>query len=200
MLSATYQLGSGFDENDSQIDPDNTYLWRANRRRLEIEPWRDSILAVSGRLDETLGGPSVSLDSPTNCRRSVYAVVSRHDLDPILRLFNFPDPNLTSERRANTLVPVQELFTLNSPLMLDSAAALAARITNDKTLTDEDSRIHQAYRLVLGRPPAENEMQMSRTFLAEPTAAIEKASSEGDSRWRQFAHALLSSNEFAFIE
>ena len=114
-------------------------MWRSNRRRLEIEPWRNAILAVSGRLDETFGGPSMPLDSPKNCRRSVYAAVSRHDLDPILRLFNFPDPNLTSERRANTLVPVQELFTLNSPLMLDSAAALAARITDDKRLTDDDA-------------------------------------------------------------
>jgi mono/diheme cytochrome c family protein len=225
MLSATYQLGSGFDEHDAQIDPDNAFLWRANRRRLEIEPWRDAILAVSGRLDETLGGPSAPLDSPKNCRRSVYAAVSRHDLDPILRLFNFPDPNLTSERRANTLVPVQELFTLNSPLMLDSAAALAARITSDKNLNDDDARIRHAYRLVFDRAPSDNELTMSRKFLSEmPTSKNETPTSEAPSddgsdssksdssvatektpdakeiRWRQFAHVLLSSNEFAFID
>ncbi len=181
MLSTTYQLSSRFDERNAQIDPENLLFWRAKRQRLEIEPWRDAILAVSGRLDLSIGGPSAALDSADNCRRSIYAAVSRHDLDPILRLFNFPDPNLTSDRRANTLVPVQELFTLNSPLMLQCARSLAARITADKELKDDAARVRQAYRLVFGRSPSEEELQLSLRFLDRDSGKLEAvAASEGD--------------------
>ena len=70
-----------------------------NRRRLEVEAWRDAMLAVSGNLDPTVGGPSLDLSTPDNRRRTLYGAVSRHDLDPLLRLFDFPDPNITSDRR-----------------------------------------------------------------------------------------------------
>ena len=83
----------------SRSIPRTRLLWRMNRRRLEVEAWRDAMLAVSGRLDPTVGGPSRSLDDPENRRRTFYAAVSRHDLDPLLRLFDFPDPNITSGER-----------------------------------------------------------------------------------------------------
>ena len=103
----------------STKDPGNTLLWRMNRRRLDVEAWRDAMLAVAGRLDESLGGPSVGLDAPGNRRRTAYAAVSRHDLAWMLRLFDFPDPNITSGGRVETTVPLQQLFVLNSELMVD---------------------------------------------------------------------------------
>ena len=129
MLSATYRLGSRHDGRNATADPDNRLLWRMNRRRLEVEPWRDAMLAVAGNLDRTVGGPSADLSSPANRRRTLYGAVSRHNLDPLLRLFDFPDPNLTSDRRPVTSVPLQQLFVLNSPFMARQAKALAARVT-----------------------------------------------------------------------
>src|SRR5437660_12282307 len=99
-----------------------------NRRRLDVEAWRDAMLAVAGRLDATLGGPSVSLDATSNRRRTVYAAISRHDLAWMLRLFDFPDPNITSGGRVETTVPLQQLFVLNSEFMVDGARAVAARL------------------------------------------------------------------------
>src|SRR5262249_2033792 len=92
MLSATYQLGSGFSAANHAIDPENRLLWRMNRRRLEVEAWRDSMLAVAGNLDRTLGGPSTKLADPTNRPRTLYRAVSRHELDNPQRLFAFPRP------------------------------------------------------------------------------------------------------------
>ena len=116
------------DPSNAEVDPANVYLWRANRRRLEVEPWRDAMLAVSGRLDPALGGPSADLASPENRRRTFYAKVSRHSLDSLLRLFDFPDPNITADKRAVTAVPLQQLFVLNSEFMERQARALAARL------------------------------------------------------------------------
>src|SRR5262249_52082978 len=90
LLSAAYQASSHADARNQELDPANQYLWRMNRRRLEVEAWRDAMLAVSDSLDETVGGPSNELALPENHRRTLYAVVSRHDLDWLLRLFDFP--------------------------------------------------------------------------------------------------------------
>ncbi|MBL8797186.1 MAG: PSD1 domain-containing protein, partial [Planctomycetia bacterium] len=114
LATAAYQRSSQFDAYAFQTDPGNKTYWRMDRRRLEVEAWRDSLLAVSGTLDRTLGGPSADLASPDHRRRTFYAAVSRHNLDGLLRLFDFPDPNVTSEKRVVTTVPLQQLFVLNS--------------------------------------------------------------------------------------
>ncbi|HKI17723.1 MAG TPA: PSD1 and planctomycete cytochrome C domain-containing protein, partial [Isosphaeraceae bacterium] len=114
MLSAVYQQSSRFDSDGFARDPGNTLLWRMNRRRLDVEAWRDAMLAVAGRLDPALGGPSVDLEAAGNARRTVYAAISRHDPAWMLRLFDFPDPNISSDSRAFTTVPLQQLFVLNS--------------------------------------------------------------------------------------
>ena len=105
---------------------------------MDVEAWRDAILAVSGTLDDSLGGPSFDLADADNHRRTLYARISRHNLDPLLRLFDFPDPNITSDGRPVTMVPLQQLFVLNSSLMATSAKALAARCCADDS--DESRR------------------------------------------------------------
>src|SRR5262249_42871156 len=82
MLSAAYRQGSRSAPRGEEIDGDNKLLWRMNRRRLEVEAWRDAMLAAAGTLDHTLGGPSTALNSPDNRRRTFYGGVSRHDLNP----------------------------------------------------------------------------------------------------------------------
>ena len=188
MLSATYQLSSRHDERNAHTDGDNQYLWRMNRRRLEVEPWRDAMLAVADNLDRTLGGPSADLSKPDNRRRTLYGSVSRHNLDPLLRLFDFPDPNLTADRRPVTSVPLQQLFVLNSEFMARQAKALAARVT--ATASVEVVRIRTAFGLLYGRPPTDREVALGTAFLA----------AGGDDAWEKYAQVLLAANEFAFVD
>jgi hypothetical protein len=159
-----------------------------NRRRLEVEPWRDAMLAVAGNLDTAVGGPSADLASPDNRRRTLYGAVSRHNLDPVLRLFDFPDPNLTCDRRPVTSVPLQQLFVLNSEFMARQAKALAARV--QAAAADEPARIRRAFLLAYGRPPTDRETRLCEAFLG----------SGGSSAWEEYAQVLLSVNEFAFID
>jgi hypothetical protein len=196
MLSAVYQQASDFDEARALADPDNRLLWRMNRRRLDVEEWRDAILAVSGTLDDSLGGPSFELADTDNRRRTLYARVSRHNLDPLLRLFDFPDPNITSDGRPVTMVPLQQLFVLNSGLMANGAKALAARCCAAKT--DDADRIRHAFEVTLGRPATENEIQLGHEFLNELPATNNDTPSL--TRWEQYAQVLLSLNEFMFVD
>jgi hypothetical protein len=197
MLSATYQLDSVSDGRAAAVDPENSLLWRANRRRLEVEAWRDAMLAVSGELDTTVGGPSAELSNPENRRRTLYGAVSRHNLDGLLRLFDFPDPNITSDKRTVTTVPLQQLFVLNSPFMQHQARALARRLTADPAETDS-SRVGRAFQLLYGRLPRAAEMTMALDFLGG--GARESNLPEGQGRWELYAQALLGTNEFTFVD
>src|SRR5262249_10451931 len=110
LLSSTYRQNSRFDSQGIAKDPGNALLWRMNRGRLAVGPRRDAMLAAASRLDDSPGGPSVGRDAPDTRRRTAYAAVSRHDLAWMLRLFDFPDPNITSGGRVETTVPLQQLF------------------------------------------------------------------------------------------
>lgn len=195
LQSATYQQASDYESAKHEADPENRLLWRMNRRRLEIEPWRDAMLAVSGELDRTLGGPSRNLGDANNKRRTLYGFVSRHRLDELLRLFDFPDPNITADRRTTTTVPLQQLFVMNSDFMMQRARALAKRVTDGAGMADEE-RIKSAYQAVFGRAPRPSELALAIQFL-------ESGAEENGNKingLEQFALALLSSNEFMFID
>ncbi|MEX0612528.1 MAG: PSD1 and planctomycete cytochrome C domain-containing protein [Pirellulales bacterium] len=196
MLSAAYQQASDADEYRSLIDPDNRLLWRMNRRRLEVEAWRDAMLAVSGTLDPTLGGPSLDLADADNNRRTFYAQVSRHSLNPLLRLFDFPDPNITSDGRSATTVPLQQLFVLNSRFMIRGAKSLAAR--SQRAAEEDRARIRHAFELAFGRPATPHEVQQGLDFLNQPTENANE--NNALSRWDQYAQVLLSTNEFMFVD
>jgi hypothetical protein len=196
MLSAAYQQSSGFDASRAAIDPDNRLLWRMNRRRLDVEAWRDAILAVSGTLDDSLGGPSLDLASADNHRRTLYARISRHNLDPLLRLFDFPDPNITSDGRPVTMVPLQQLFVLNNPFVAESAKAFAARCCASEP--DDHGRIRHAFQLALSRPATDDELQQGLEFLS--TTSPQQDNNNGLTAWEQYAQILLSTNEFMFID
>jgi hypothetical protein len=197
LQSATYQMSSRFDPDSARVDADNRLLWRMNRRRLDVEPWRDAMLAVAGTLDPTLGGPSRDLAAADNRRRTLYGSVSRHNLDPLLRLFDFPDPNLTSDRRAVTIVPLQQLFVLNSEFMARQAQALATRVLT-ATEADEAARIQRAFLLAYGRPPGARELQLGIQFLN--AARGEGKTDDPLAAWQKYAQVLLSANEFAFVD
>jgi cytochrome c553 len=198
LLSATYQLSSDDAPPNRQVDPANRLLWRMNRQRLDVEAWRDALLAVSGRLDARLGGPPSDLALSANNRRTLYGSVSRHNLNGLLRLFDFPDPNLSSEQRTTTTVPLQQLFVLNSDFMAEQARALVKELT---AASDDAGRIRAAFPRLYGRPATEREVELGLKFLE--AAAMPPESGEPRpalSRWEEYAQVLLSANEFTFVD
>ena len=199
MLSSTYQLSARNDPRNQEADPDNVLLGRANRRRLEVEAWRDAMLAVTGGLDPALGGPSIDLASASNRRRTVYAAVSRHDLDGLLRLFDFPDPNLTSDKRSVTTVPLQQLFVLNSEFMVRQAKALAA-LSNANQGEPEESRVRRAFLRLYARPATDREVRAATEFLSGDDESPGSRDDHPLSRWEQLAQVLLAANEFLYVD
>lgn len=193
MLSATWQQSSSGDAAGEGIDPENRFVWQMNRRRLEVEPWRDAVLSVSGQLNRDVGGPSSELDE-NHRRRTLYGHVSRHRLNDLLRLFDFPDPNITAGERTVTTVPLQQLFVLNSDFMIAQSRALAMRLQNEAASDNE--RIGRTFELLFGRQPSDEELGTAVDFLATSTAGA------GDSLspLEQFCLAMLGTNEFAYVD
>ena len=191
MLSATYQLSTEYSEQNFAKDGDNRLLWRANRRRLDAETLRDSLLFATGDLDLTMGGPSVDLTDACR-RRTVYAKISRFRLDGYLTLFDFPEPSITNEKRNVTLVPQQQLFFMNSGFMRQQAESLANRLAKAGT---GEARIRRAYEILFEREPSSEELQLGIEFLSEGGSAAGRDSPA----WQDYAHVLLSTSELAFM-
>ena len=191
VLSATYAQASSHDAGKHAIDPGNRYLWRMNRRTLEVEAWRDAMLAVSGSLQQNLGGAPLLLSDPNNHRRTLYGSVHRRELDDMLRLYDFPDPVVHSPGRIPTVTPLQQLFTLNSPFPRQQAVALVHRLEKEIP-GSEEQRIQRMVLLLYGRPATAGQVKLGLEFLG--------AGSEKPERWREYAQALLGSNEFLFVD
>jgi len=142
---------------------------------------------VTAELDETMGGKALKLTEESNKRRTIYGFVSRRKLDGTLSLFDFPNPNSTSEQRIETATPLQALFFMNSGFLEARAKALATKLSDAGT--DDKARIAAAYRRLFGRAPTPKETQLGLQFLAA-----------GGEQWPLYAQALLSSNELLFID
>ena len=187
MTSDTYRLSSRFDANNFRLDGDNRLLWRMSPRRLEVEAWRDSVLAVTGELDRTIGGRPIN-DILGSTRRTLYAAISRNGdkfpSDEFLRLFDFPSARAVASKRSVSSVPQQSLFLLNSPFMVARGKAFALRLAKEAPNTDD--RIDRAYALLNGRQPTAEERRVATTFLA---------SGDETETWPRYAQALLSSYE-----
>jgi hypothetical protein len=191
VLSATYRQSSASDAAKQAVDPDNQWLSRMNRRRLDIEQWRDAVLQIAGRLRPALHGPSIEPEKPDETRRTLYARISRLELNPLLARFDFPDPNAHSDRRVQTTTPLQKLFVLNSPFMLSQAEVLVARLQTSADTTPD--RIQAAYGLIFHRPATEDEVKLATVF-------IDEASENSQMRWVQYAQVLLASNELVMLD
>ncbi|MFO0903993.1 MAG: PSD1 and planctomycete cytochrome C domain-containing protein [Pirellulales bacterium] len=205
VLSRTYGLSAARSLEGQAQDPDNRWLWRASRRRLDIETWRDSLLVAADAIDLRLGGPGEDLASNNHRRRTLYSKVSRHELNAMLRLFDFPDPNLTSEQRVITTVPLQQLFVLNSDFMVRLARGLASRAEREGG-ADETQRLELAYQAAFGRRPSPEELQLGRDFLAaasQPTVASPASANAKPPSLPplvQWCQALLAANELQFVD
>ena len=145
------------------------------------------MLAVSGQLDETIGGPPLDIADAKNHRRTVYSFVSRRKLNATLAMFDFPNANDTSEQRLETTTPLQRLFFLNNDFVIRQAERFAERLARDAPAGGA-ARVGLAYRLALGRDPSAKELQWGKEFV-----------SKGGDSWARYAQVLLASNEFLYI-
>jgi hypothetical protein len=170
LLSNTYQQRSEERPEGLKRDPANTLLWRMNRQRLEFEPFRDTLLAVAGKLDFRQGGHPVEITTePFAARRTVYAFVERQNLPGIFRTFDFASPDTTSPQRFNTTVPQQALFMINSPFVIQQARSFVNR-PEVAAERQPKSKIKALYRNALQRDPSAEEIQLAESFVASQTA------------------------------
>jgi hypothetical protein len=186
MLSAAYRQSSVPDPATLKADPENELFGRMNRRRLEAEAVRDSLLGVAGKLDRTTCGPAVrDLNTP---RRTLYVITIRSDRATYQSLFDAADPTTIIEKRTVSTVAPQALFLLNHPFALEQARALAARSAeHDST----DQRIAWLYETLYARTPTPHERELARELLgASPDATA----------WERYCHVLLCANEFIYID
>ena len=190
LLSAAWQQTS-LAPDSLKADPDNRLFSRMPRQRLDFEAWRDAMLSAAAVIDLRVGGPALAVSLPGNHRRTLYAASNRQDLDPMLRIHDFPDPGAHSATRSETTTPLQQLFTLNGPFVLDQADVLASRLAQSSAAPCEQ-RVRQAYAWLFQRQPTARELALAQAFLADREA--DKAA------WSQYAQALLGSNEMLFVD
>ena len=175
MLSAVYQLSADNNEANYAKDSGNRLYWRADRKRMDAEQLRDSILAVAGNLDTSLGGPSSDL-TPAFTRRTVYGKVSRYRLDQYLQTFDFPSPNISAEKRFVTTVPLQRLFLMNSDFVQIESEDVVKRAAEEP---DNQARIRKVYALLYGREPSQPEVTLGLQYLhSEPMQEYQEEKSK----------------------
>jgi len=200
MLSSAYQQSADDNPRYAQIDPGNQLVWRMNRRRLDFEALRDTVLYIGGKLDTTMGGPPVKLDAvPYPERRSVYGLVDRTKLPGMLRAFDFANPDLCTGKRDVTTVPQQALFLMNSPLIVEQAVNLVKR-PDFTAMTNPEDRVRLLYRLIYQRAPTDTEIRLSLKYVdIEPR--LPKSAILGDTPWEfgigQFDTAAKRIRSFA---
>lgn len=170
MLSKTWQQTSSKREDAFLADPENRFLWRMPRRRLEFEPLRDRVLAASNELDNSIGGRSVEIHEDSK-RRAIYAYIDREDLPGLLANFDLPSPDASRAQRSQTTVPQQALYLMNSPFILSQAETLS-KLSEEKAKAKEalngidyrTERTRQMYRLALSRDPNRAELSTALNF------------------------------------
>jgi mono/diheme cytochrome c family protein len=213
LLSSTWQQSSRNNPRYTEIDPGNRLLWRQNIRRLEMEPVRDSLLAISGQLQEAPYGKPFDLDrNPQTPRRTVYARIDRQRIPETFIHFDFATPDMVTGRRHVTTVPQQTLFFMNSPMVIELAKKLVGR-EDFTALGSDQARVELLYQLLYQRQPTDIERALGLDFL-ESTPAPEAGKAVGLSRkgkakkgapkapltvWQEYAQALLQANEFVFV-
>jgi hypothetical protein len=199
VTSSTYRQAADRLSRNAKLDPENKLWWHWQPRRLEAEAIRDTMLAVSGELDPAVGGPSVPADSKTP-RRSLYLLQKRDRPPEIAQLFDGPSAVLEScPARYVSTVPLQSLYLLNNPFVLDRAKGLAQRVLH-RSGTAQERQIEETFLLVLGRPPEESERQLARRFFQGQSSESADTGDGPPPALVRFCQALLNLDEFAYLE
>jgi mono/diheme cytochrome c family protein len=167
LLSNTYQQSSDEQPAYAEKDPANRLLWRMNRRRLEFEPFRDSVLQVAGRLQLAQGGQPVEITTrPFTTRRTIYSFIERQNLPGLFRTFDFASPDTSSSQRFNTTVPQQALFMINSPFLAEQARSLAKH-PDIAQANETTEKIAALYNVAFQRFPREEEISLAHQFVEQ---------------------------------
>jgi hypothetical protein len=205
VTSAVYRQASSVSSPAAQaVDADNRLLWRMNRRKLEAEAVRDSILSVSGKLDLQMGGPSfkdfvvvrpehsphyeydlADPENPATHRRSVYRFLVRSQPQPFMAVLDCADPSMSVDKRNETLNPLQALALMNNKLAVAMSKHFAERV--EKFAPDTTGRVREAFRLALQREPTKDELH---TLIGH----MEKYGTAAACR------VILNLNEFVFTD
>lgn len=214
MLTSTYQLSAAHDEKAGAKDPENRLLWRMNRKRLDAESLRDSILALSGALDRTFGGSSLTngpngapFQSPTRAfddstRRSIYLPVLRGNVNELFQVFDFPDPSALAAKRHVTTAPTQALYLMNSPFITQQAGVWAEKLLKDTGRSNAEI-INQVYLAAYNRACTAAERTRAEQFLAGFERSLTPVESDPAVRKKRAlqacCQAILESTEFRFL-
>ncbi|MCI0641391.1 MAG: DUF1553 domain-containing protein [Gemmataceae bacterium] len=204
LLSQTYRQASAHNAEYAKSDADNRYLWRMNRQRLDAEALRDSVLAVSGKLELSMYGPGFDLfrfkddhspvydhldvkyvNRPESWRRTVYRFVVRSVPNPLLESLDCADPSISVPVRNTTLTALQALALLNNPFMVAQAEHFAERVR--KLSAEPAGQVDAAYRLAFGRPPSQEETQALTAYIRRHGLA-------------NACRLLFNANEFVFVD
>jgi hypothetical protein len=205
--SRAYRMSSEERPENAKVDPNNNWLWKFGRRRLEGEEIRDAMLAVSGGLDRTMGGehpfpPQKTwgytqhrpfIDVYETDRRSVYVMTQRIRRHPFFALFDGADTNASTALRSSSTTPLQALYLMNDPFVHAQAKKLAARLTAEKT--DDAGRIERAWQLAFGRAPSALERRGAEEFLGKLRAKASETEA-----WESYARVILRTNEFIYVD
>lgn len=197
LLSAVYRESVEESREAHDKDGANRLYSHFNRQRLDAEELRDSMLFAAGDLDlKDTSGPSRDF-SPENLQRTVFCKVSRFRLNNYLMVFDFPNPSFTAEQRFSSNVPLQQLYFMNSPFVYKQSGVLAERVESEAT---QEARITKAYEDIFQRKPTAEELELGEKFIGttpeKPGYTVE---GKPVTAWSEYARALLSSNEFQFV-
>lgn len=174
VLSDTYAQQSLKREQAASVDPENTLYWKMNRRRLDFEAMRDTMLAVSDQLEPTMHGKPERIDNASvSRRRTIYAYIDRQNLPSIFRTFDFAGPDSHSPQRAQTSVPQQGLYLLNSGLMASLATELGERTQTVAGTGENEARVRWLFEQVFAREPSREEAELAMKFLDTTPERVE---------------------------
>ena len=205
LLSSTYQMSAEADGKAREADPRNRLCSRFNRTRMSVEQIRDTILALDGGLDLTMGGSLLpsgkgkrqKMDPDELTRRTVYIPVRRGSVPALLSTFDFGDATTPGDGRPRTNVAPQALFMMNSKLVVERSRGFAKRLLDNAALSDTQ-RIERAYLMALTRRPDASEIDTALSYIA----GLEKRLTQPDAHlgaWQSFCHVLMSTNEALYL-
>ena len=208
VMSDTYRRSSANEPVSFAIDPENLAWWRGNRKRLDFESLRDSVLVACQQLERTVGGPSIKLiDPPFSNRRTLYAYIDRQNLPGVFRSFDFASPDSHVANRLSTTVPQQGLFMMNSPMIDHYATEFSKRWVGNGALLEpkfDESKNQKALQIaesifqsILLRNPSAKESERNLNYLRSNS---KDGTDLAKFAWDDFIKAILSTNEFCFID
>lgn len=216
MNSKAYQLASAWNESDAATDPSHRLLWRRDRVRLDAEAIRDAMLAVGGHLNVSRPGPHPFPPIPQwgwtqhnpfkavypSTHRSVYLMTQRLQRHPYLALFDGPDTNYSTDVRTSATVPLQALYFLNNPFVLEQARGFAKRLVDRSS--DPRERIAYAFELGWGRLPSASETASGLAYIGHFTEELAReqvpAAQVDMEAWESYARIIITANEFLYLD